>query len=151
LSAGSPADDRRWFVRSIVHDGREIGDAWFDLGDRDLNDVVITLTDRAATLAGTLTGAAGGAAPDYFIIVFPTERDRWYVGSRRIRAVRPATDGAFSVTGLSAGDYNLAAVTDVDQNQWFDPAFLDQLIPTAIKVTLVEGETRTQNLRIAGG
>ena len=90
-------------------------------------------------------------APDYFIIVFPADRTRWYSGSRHIQATRPGTDGRFSIANVGPGDYHLAAVTDVDQFEWFDPAFLDQLVPAAVKVTLVEGETRTQDLRVSGG
>jgi hypothetical protein len=150
VSSPSNADGLRWFVRSVVHEGREIGDTWFDLRD-DIRDVVVTLSDRAASLRGTLTGPAGHAAPDYFIVVFPADRDRWYPGSRRIQAVRPGTDGRFTVANVAAGEYLVAAVTDVEQGEWFDPAFLEQLLPAAIRVTLTEGETTTQDLRVAGG
>ena len=60
-----------------------------------------------------------------------------------------STSGKFSFSGLPAGEYRLAAVTDVESGQWFDPAFLEQLQAASIPVTLVEGQARTQDLRVA--
>jgi hypothetical protein len=46
----------------------------------------------------------------------------------------------------------MAALTDLEQrDEWFDPALLRQLIPAAVKVTLVDGQRKTQDIRIAGG
>jgi hypothetical protein len=34
---------------------------------------------------------------------------------------------------------------------WFDPTFLQRIAPAAIKVTIADGEKKTQDLRIGGG
>jgi hypothetical protein len=36
----------------------------------------------------------------------------------------------------------------VERDEWFDPAFLAQLVPAAVRVTLSDGAATTQNLRI---
>jgi hypothetical protein len=51
-------------------------------------------------------------------------------------------------TDLPAGEYFIAALTDLDPAEWQDPAFLDQIAPAAIKVTLAEGEKKRTDIRI---
>jgi hypothetical protein len=63
---------------------------------------------------------------------------------------RPATDGAFSVKGLPAGEYLLAALADLEAGEWNDPTLLEQLVRGSVKVTLREGETTTRDIRIGG-
>ena len=84
------------------------------------------------------------------MLVFSVRSRAWTPGSRRVRMTRPATDGAFSVKGLPAGEYFLAALTDLEAGEWNDPALLEQLVGSAVKVTLRDGETTTQNIRIGG-
>jgi hypothetical protein len=45
----------------------------------------------------------------------------------------------------------MAAVTDVSPTEVSDPSFLEQLVGASFKVTLAEGEKKTQDLRISGG
>ena len=82
------------------------------------------------------------------MIVFPAARSLWTPGSRRVQAVRPGTDGAFAVTPLPAGEYLMAAVTDVEPGQWNDPSFLDQLAAAAVRVVVTDGQQTRQDLRI---
>jgi hypothetical protein len=49
--------------------------------------------------------------------------------------------------GLPPGDYYLAAVTDAETGEWFDPAFLESLVPASLKVVIRQGQTTTQNVR----
>ena len=67
----------------------------------------------------------------------------------RIQATRPTTGGRFNFAGLPAGEYRMAAVSDVEPGTWFDPAFLRQLLNASIPVSLAEGQTRTQDLKVA--
>jgi hypothetical protein len=55
------------------------------------------------------------------------------------------------VTGLPPGEYRIAALVDVAPGEINDPAFLEQIVAASVKVTLAEGERKTQDLRIAGG
>jgi hypothetical protein len=140
----------QWWLRSAMAGGVDLLDAPFEvvLGS-DFRDVVVTLNDRRTELSGTLQTPTGQPAPDYFIVVFPATPALRVPGSRRIQAVRPATDGRFVAANLPAGDYLIAALADVMPNEWNDPKFLDRLAPSAIKVALGEGEKKVQDLRIA--
>ncbi|MEO6222916.1 MAG: carboxypeptidase-like regulatory domain-containing protein, partial [Vicinamibacterales bacterium] len=98
---------------------------------------------------GTLTDAAGRPAPEYFVIAFPTDRASWTTTSQRIvPAAQPATDGRFRVTGLLPGEYYLAVVTEIEPDEATAARFLETLVPTALRVTLAEGETKRQDLRL---
>jgi hypothetical protein len=95
--------------------------------------------------------AAGRPMPEVYILVFSADRAFWTPQSRRIASKRPGSDGRYSVSNLPPGTYLLAAVTDVEPGQWFDPAYLQQLMPSAIRFTIGEGEKKVQDLRLGGG
>ena len=144
----SPQFEWRWSLKSIVINGANVAHLPIEI-DGDVRDVVVTFTDRVTELSGTLQDASGRAASDYHIVIFPAERQAWLPESARLRTTRPGTDGTYVVRGLPAGEYLVAALTDVEQNEWREPAFLEQLIAGAVRVTLAEGERRTQGIRIA--
>jgi hypothetical protein len=144
-----PAGTSGWLVRSALLGGRDILDEGLDVRPgENVSGVSVTYTDRPAEISGTLQDPSGRPAPDYVIIVFPAEKTWWRPGARRIRQVRPGTDGRFIVNNLIAGQYLIAAATDVEPNEWYDPAFLEQLVAGAVPITLTEGEKKTQDIRI---
>ena len=50
---------------------------------------------------------------------------------------------------LPAGDYLIAALTDIEDGQWNDRAFLAELAAAApIKVAVVEGDRKVQDIRV---
>lgn len=139
-------------VRSAVTGGRDILDFPLEVKpNEDVADVTVTLTTQTQEMTGVLSDNAGSPATDYTVIVFPAEPQYWLPQSRRIVSARPGTDGKFYARNLPPGDYLMAAVTDVEPGEWFDPAFLAQLRAAAVRVTLNPGDTRTQDLRISGG
>ena len=42
----------------------------------------------------------------------------------------------------------VAAIVDVEQDEWFDPSFLQRVAPSALRITIVEGEKKVQDLRV---
>jgi hypothetical protein len=102
-------------------------------------------------LSGLLQDAQGAATSDFTIIVFPTDPQYWLPQARRIQAVRPGTDGRYTVRNLPPGAYALAAVTDVEPGEWYDPDFLQELLGASMRLSLAEGDRKTQDIRLAGG
>ena len=129
--------------------GEDALDFLLNVGDRSPADATLTLTTRAAGIAGSLRQASGQPASDYTILVFADDPRYWTPQSRRVQATRPATDGAFSFRNLPGGVYRIVAVDDLEDGQWLDPAVLRQVSPAAIPITVVDGETKTQDLRVA--
>jgi uncharacterized protein (DUF2141 family) len=150
LNCTLPTDvSRAWSLRSATVNNRDLLDDLIDVAaGGDLRNVTIAFSDTPTVLTGSLQLPSGQTTTDYHIVVLPADRALWRPKSRRIVSVRPSTDGQFSFTGLPAGEYLLAAMTDVDPIDLADPEFLAQLVPAAVKVTVVEGEARTQPLRI---
>jgi hypothetical protein len=145
---GSPVASGQWTIKSSIANGRDAFDAPLLVTPNVAVDWTVTYTSTPSVLTGLFVDAGGRAAPDYYIVVFPTDRKYWTPGSRRVRTTRPATDGAFTVKGLPPGEYFLGAVTDVEQFEWNDPAFLEALVRTSATVTLREAQTTRQDLRI---
>jgi hypothetical protein len=139
-----------WTLKSLTYGGREL-DSLIDVSTAGagLPEVVLTFTDRPSELAGELQEVSGRPATDYFVIVFSTNREAWTLGTRRLQTTRPASDGAFLIRGLPAGEYFLSALTDVEPGEWLSPAFLEQIVAASVKVRVVDGERTQQSLRIA--
>jgi len=149
FSASSGAD---WRLRTAEIDRQDAVDVPVELrADAGAATALITFSDRHSELSGTLFTAGHGPAVEYFVVVFSTDRATWQEGSRRIQSARPGSDGKFSIRDLPAGEYYLAALTDVRSEDLADPAFLADIVPAALKITLGDGERKTQDLRIAGG
>ena len=139
-----------WQLKSAMIKGKDVSDALLDLAlGENLGDVVVTFTDRPSSLSGTLQDATGRIAPGYYVVVFSTDKSFWRAGARRLpEPARVATDGTFRFTNLPAGTYHLVALTEVSQSDLYDEAFLEALKPSALLITLAEGEQKTQPLTI---
>lgn len=140
------------FLKTATWHGRDVVDTPFDLrlGD-DASGMVVTLTDRPTVLSGTVRDGAGRPTPNYPIVVFSTDRAGWFAASRRIQQAHVASDGTFRITGLPAGEYFVAALTDLNANELYEPAFLESITVTSLRITLLDGEKKTQDLKLAGG
>jgi hypothetical protein len=138
-----------WWLRSAIRSGRDLLDGHIDVdSSTDLDNVLITFADRRTTLSGTLQTPAGVPVTDVYVIVFAADPRHWGPASRRVQAARPASDGRFSFIGLPAGAYRLAAVVDIEQDHWQEPAFLTLAAPGSIPVTLAEGDATVQDLQL---
>ena len=138
-----------WLVRSAMIGDQDSLDLPVDIR-QSIADAVITLTDRPSELSGRIETVTGAAA-DYSIVLFPENRAMWVAPARRIQTVKTAVDGTFSFRNVPPGDYRIGAVDDVEQGEWYDPAFLQRLLPASMKVSIVEGEKKVQDIRVGGG
>ena len=145
----SVAPPRGWRARSIDVDGRDALDFMLDVkANEDTNNAVVTFTNRPTELTGVLEDSSGRPTSDYTIILFAADQRYWTPQSRRILSTRPATDGKFSFRDLPAGDYKLVALDDAEPDSWFDPNVLRQLLIGSMSVTVGEGETKVQDIKV---
>jgi uncharacterized protein (DUF2141 family) len=139
-----------WWPRSTVVAGKDVLDVMVDLR-ANMSDAVLTLSDRHTELSGSIAAPSGQPVSDLFVIVFPTDRALWLRQGRRLQLTRPGTDGRFVFRDLPPGEYFLAALSDVDQDEWQDEAFLSQVTAAgAARIALAEGQSRVQDLKIGG-
>ena len=150
LRATMPTElGQTWTLQSAVVNGQDVLDVPLEISPgTTISDAVLTFSDSHSELTGTLQTSAGTPAPDYFIVAFSQTRTYWTPQSRRLKSVRPGTDGRFTIKDLPAGDYFIAALTDVDPDEWQTPAFLDQLVSAAIKISITPGGRVTQDIRV---
>ena len=139
-----------WWLRSVMVNGRDTLDFPLEVEPAvtAVSGVIVLLSDRHSELAGTLTTPSGQPASEFVVVVFSADRSHWRPSARRVKAVRPSSDGSFSVTDLPAGEYLIAALTDIEPDEWQQPAFLETLVPASVKVSIADGQKVRQDLRI---
>jgi len=136
-----------WMLHSIAGPGGDLADMPLDVrAGADIAGLTVTFTSRTTELAGAVQSQDGRPIAAYTVVVFSTNRAFWTGQSRRVRTVRPANDGRFTLSNLPAGEYRLAAVRDVEDGQWFDPSFLSVLVGESIPLTIAEGQQTVQNV-----
>jgi hypothetical protein len=129
-----------WTLKAAELNGRDVADDPIDVPHgQTMTGLRVVLTNRSTELHGALVDEKH-APVDGTIVVFPEETSRWYQDSRTVRAARPDQHGQFSIKGLPAGNYLIAAVDYVQDGQWYDPEFLGELRRRAERVTLAEVE-----------
>jgi hypothetical protein len=136
-------------IVSVISQGRDVLDTGFDASSgRDIDDVVVTLTDRKTALTGLVSDSSGRA--DAAVLLFPTQRERWTdFGLRPLRFRTTRTNaGTYRFSTLTAGDYFLIAVEPAKLNEWVNPAFLAAAAPLARRITLKWGDTASQDLTV---
>ena len=138
-----------WTLKSAVLGGNDVLDLGLEVRPgENVTDLAVTFTNRPAELSGMLLGADSKPASGYVLVVFSTDRAMWTLTARRSKQVRPAADGKF-VVSLPAGEYYMAAVTDVTPPDLWDGKFLSELAASSFKVTLADGEKKRQDLKLA--
>jgi hypothetical protein len=138
-----------WVIKSVLANGRETLDSGLDIASDSVSGVVATFTDRLTDLTGTLLDGANHPTREFWVLVFSTDRTFWTPASRRVRPIRPGTDGKFRLSPWPPGEYYVVAVADGDQIDLTDTQGLERLAAMAFKITLAEGERKVQDLRLA--
>jgi hypothetical protein len=147
----TPGDS--WYLKSWMLNGLEVADGGFDFGARQetITGSEIVLSRNGATISGRVDGKAT-SVDDYSVVVFPASRDARFPRSRRLKFTRSTIDGTFTVGGLPAGDYLVAAVSRLQSTraggEWQNPDVLLQLEARSERLTLSEGQSRTVTLRL---
>ena len=135
-------------LKHVELNGRNLGDDPIDVRHGEtVNGVRVVLTNRPTHLRGTLLDEKKRPA-DGTVVIFPEETSRWREDSRTVRAARPDQHGEFSIKGLPAGTYWIAAVDYVQDRQWYDPEFLADLRPRAQRLSLGEAESKRIDLTV---
>jgi hypothetical protein len=148
LGVSMPGSERQlgWYVESITANGQDALDAPLTIQpNQHVLDATVTLTDRIGQVAGTIHPATGSPS-DFTVVLFPEDQRLWLPQSRRIQGTRAGADGGYAFHIVSAGAYLLALADDVENGEWLDPAVLQRLVPSAVRVTVGEGERKTQDV-----
>lgn len=140
----------RWFLESLIVGSRDIADLPIEVTTMGgaTSGAAVTFSDQPASVEGRLVDDTGAAVTRYAIVLFPVDKTMWIAQSRRVRLAQPATDGAFSITGLPAGTYAIAAAEDITAAD-LDTALFEELLASSHQFTLARGERKQQSLKTA--
>jgi hypothetical protein len=144
----------RMYLKSAIVKGVDLSEQPFDFGmeSATIDNAEIIVSTAAATLSGAVTDDRGSAARDYSIVVFSTDPARWFPGSKWLKSMPPLQDGTFVVIGLPPDEYWVIAVDRLDGvaggGEWQEPEVLRTLSSRAVRLSVVEGESRSVTLRL---
>jgi len=138
-----------WYLKSVTQDGTDVTDTGIDFSQgQKISNVEIVLTQRAATLSGTVQDAREKPVTDFVVVAFSADSSRWGYLTRYVRSARPNQDGRFSVTGLPADEYFVVALDYVESGEESDPEQLEKWKSLATRVTVADGESKPLTLKL---
>jgi protocatechuate 3,4-dioxygenase beta subunit len=136
-----------WNLKSVLVNGLDVTDSGVDLKPgENLDSVTIVLTDRMAMITGTVYDGTHTPVPALTVIAFPSDERYWTPQSRWIQAGRTDQNGVYRMRALPPGEYLLLVTDNVEQGEWFDPSYLEQVRGAATRVAVNDGDQKTQDL-----
>ena len=126
--------------------GKDLSDESFE-ATSEPGDVIVTLTDRTTTVSGVVNGPEGRPDAEATVLAFPPELAR--TGVRRRQAARVDKNGAYTISGLPAGEYFFVAINDRFAADWEEPPFLNSLVRLGTRATVPNSGATTLDLRTA--
>jgi len=140
---------RGWTMKAVYLDGREVTDQPIEVKGDNVTGLNVIFTDKISSVKGTVRDARGNPAGDVAVIVFPADERLWLPQSRQIVTSRTDSAGRYELSAVPPGEYLIVAPEDVEQGEWFDPSYLDQIRSRATKIRIEEAGERTQDLKVA--
>lgn len=149
LISASIAESTDWALKAILHNGVDVTDTPIDyVPGRTVEGLEVVFTRKRTELSGLITADRNVPETDATVIVFSEDASRWGFSTRYVRIARPTQDGRYSLRGMPPHDYLVVAVKEVETGQWQDPEFLESMRAHAVRVSLDEGATRVQDLKV---
>src|SRR5471030_1751540 len=134
-----------------MHGTHNVADEPLDLSE-DATDLVVTFADTSSSISGTIVDAAGAPTTTSDVIIFPADSDTWQqnlFAPRRVRITASTKSGTYTVDAIPAGDYFIAAVDSGQTANWMNAVFLEKLRRLATRVSIADGDKKTQVLTLA--
>ena len=150
ISANVQGGGAQWLPRMVTAGGRDVLGAPLDLGSGDVDDVVITMTNKLAQVTGTVRVDPGTVARTATVVLIPAtyRPGQLTATSRRPRQVAASEQGVYTIGGLVPGDYLVVAVADEDASDMADEAYLAAITRVATRVTLADLDRKAIDLQV---
>jgi hypothetical protein len=142
-----------WYLKSITINGQDTTDVPFNFWmGQHWYDARVVIGTNGAVVRGKVTDDQRTPVSDYTVVVFPTDRSKWFPHSRFLKFARPSQDDSFVVDGLPKAEYYVATVEVLDATpgagEWQDPDVLEKLTSGAERVALGEGDSVDLTLKL---
>lgn len=138
-----------WRFKYARLGGRDLTDEGLEVGATDIENIELVFGTTTAEINGTVVDAKNQPDPGALVVVMPADSTAWKAGvisSRRIRAARTTSLGAFVLPSLPPGDYFIAAIPEGAYDTWQDPKNLEAISRLATRVSLLDGNKLSQRL-----
>jgi hypothetical protein len=142
-----------WYLKSVRIRGGDVTDDVMGFppgGFNFIRDLEVVVSNNGATVTGDVLNGST-LAPGSSIVLFSTNPDHWFRGSRFVKTVRGNQNGEFRIEGVADGEYFVVAIDPLDGAAgaaWQQRDFLQPLIVGARRVRLREQEARTVSLTV---
>jgi hypothetical protein len=145
---GAPGE-RPWQLKAVMYDGQDVTDRGIDFQPGQvIEGIEAIFTRTVSTLRGRFLDDRGAPAQGW-VIMFPADETLWLPRSRFIRPSRPGSDGEYRMGNVPAyDDYLIVGVADIENGQWLDPETLQTLKQHASSLSIREGETKVQDVKL---
>jgi hypothetical protein len=159
----------RWTVKAVMFNGDNLLDGThvFRPGEQ-LQNVQVIVTDRRSDVTFRVADENGQPTQEYVALLYPTDKAQWSqavrtfvlppaallalsgrgggpTGPARAPALPPARRE--SMMGIRPGEYYAVAVDDMEVEDSRDPAVLERLASSGVRVTVSEGANHEVPLR----
>ena len=142
-------DSPDWTVKAVLHNGVDVTDTPIDfIPGHTVEGLQVIFSRKRTELSGRITVDRNQPETDATVVAFSQDPSRWNFGTRYIRTARPSQEGRYTLRGLPPHDYLVVAVKDIEVGQWQDPEFLEAMRGYAVRVSLDEGTTAVQDLKV---
>ena len=143
------AESADWQVKAVYQNGIDITDSGLEFTPgQDVDGVQIVFTNRRTQISGLISDERGRPSLDATVVAFSQDPRRWTAGTRYVRTARPTQDGRYTLRGLPPDDYFISIVRDIEPGQWQDPEYLETLRDSSLRISIGEGESRAQDLKL---
>jgi hypothetical protein len=137
-----------WAIKAVRVNGVDVTDTGLEFKpNEDITGLEVELTNKLNVVSGLVT-SGNDPVKEYTVVLFAQDKDKWTGNSRYIAVARPDQDARFKASGLPAGEYYAVAVDRIDPGQWTDPEYLESMRLRATTFTLMDGETKTLDLKL---
>jgi hypothetical protein len=137
-----------WSLKAVIHNGTDVTDTGIEfVPGQTVDGVQVVFTRKRTEITGSVIGPNGKPDPEVTVVAFAQDSRYWTLASRHLRTARLNQDGRYTLRGLPPEEYFIVAVREFEPGRLQDPEFLESLRDSAIRLTLGEGETRSQDLR----
>jgi hypothetical protein len=139
--AGLPAEA---YVKSVRLGQTEIADGVLDFTrGAGVGDLSITVSGKAGEIDGKAL-KKDAPAPGTTVVLIPDQRDSYNL----YKTVVADMNGAFSIKGITPGNYKLFAWDSAEYNAWTDPDFLLPFEDQGQSIAVREGDRLTKDAQL---
>jgi len=140
-----------WMVKSVVVDGREIGDGPLELGGRTrITGVRVTVTDRLPELSGRVVDDRKRPLGNHVVVLLRLDGTSLRPQDRVVTPYS-SEDGSFTTPRMRPGSYVAGAFAELEPGIHYSPEFQELLRQHGERFSLEEGEVLRLDLQPTRG